>query len=117
MVRTVTRRNPNTGQTYPWLIPSTAMVNQYYFYCLDRDFGPLFVKFCSYFPYTGKVCLNGHEYLKCQLRQEGIAFEALDNGLLSCEDPARAQAYLRPTGSGQDFSCDQQVAPSPPPSL
>lgn len=91
VVRTERRRNPRTGQTYPWLIQSTALVNQYYFYCLDRDFGPLFVKFCSYFPYTGKVCLNGHEYLKRQLEQEGIAYEALDNGLLSCQDPARAQ--------------------------
>jgi len=70
---------------------STAMVNHYYFYGVDRDFGPFFVKLGSYFPYTGKVCLNGHEYLKRQLLQEGIVFEALDNGLLSCADPVRAQ--------------------------
>lgn len=91
VVRTVRRRNPTTEKTYPWLVMSTAMVNHYYFYCVDRDFGPLFLKFGSYFPYTGKVCLNGHEYLKRQLAQESIGFEALDNGLLSCEDPVRAQ--------------------------
>ena len=91
VVRTEKRRNPRTGATYPWLVMSTAMVNHYYFYCVDRDFGPLFVKLGSYFPYTGKVCLNGHEYLKRQLAQEGIAYEALDNGLLSCADPQRAQ--------------------------
>ncbi len=91
VVRTETRHNPMTGQSYPWLVMSTAMVNHYYFYCLDRDFGPFFLKLGSYFPYTGKVCLNGHEYLKRQLAKEGIAFEALDNGLLSCEDPERAQ--------------------------
>jgi hypothetical protein len=68
------------------------MVNQYYFYCVDRDFGPFFLKLCSYFPYNGKLCINGHEYLKRQLAREGIAFEALDNGVLSCEDPERAQA-------------------------
>ena len=28
---------------------------------VDEDFGPLFIKFCSYFPYTARVCLNGHE--------------------------------------------------------
>lgn len=91
VVRTAKRRNPDTGQTYPWLVMSTAMVNHYYFYGVDRDFGPFFVKLGSYFPYTGKVCLNGHEYLKRQLLQEGIVFEALDNGLLSCADPVRAQ--------------------------
>jgi hypothetical protein len=91
VVRTERRCNPKTGQTYPWLVTSTAMVNHYYFYCVDQDFGPLFVKLGSYFPYTGKVCLNGHEYLKRQLAREGIGFEALDNGLLSCADPQRAQ--------------------------
>jgi len=91
VVRTETRRNPMSGQSYPWLVMSTAMVNQYYFYCVDRDFGLFFIKLGSYFPYTGKVCLNGHEYLKRQLTREGIAFEALDNGILSCESPERAQ--------------------------
>src|SRR5439155_4377457 len=47
--RTVKRRNPQTGGTYAWLVRSTAMVNHYYFYCLDRDFGPFFLMFCSYF--------------------------------------------------------------------
>ena len=27
------------------------MVNHYYFYCVDEDFGPFFLKFGSYFPY------------------------------------------------------------------
>ena len=38
--RTEKRRNPQTGQPYPWLVRSTAMVNPYYFYAVDRDFGP-----------------------------------------------------------------------------
>lgn len=90
--RTEKRRHPETGRAYPWIVRTSALVNQYYFYCVDRDFGPFFLKFCSYFPYTVKLCINGHEYLKRQLTQEGVAFEALDNGLLSCADPERAQA-------------------------
>ena len=90
--RTEKRRHPNSGLTYPWIVPSTGMVNYYYFYCHDDDFGPFFIKFCSYFPYTAKLCINGHEYLKRQLEKEGIEYEALDNGLKSCADPARAQA-------------------------
>ena len=65
--RTEKRRNPQSGQSYPWLVRSTAMVNQYYLYALDQDFGPFFLKFNSYFPYTAKLCLNGHEYAKRQL--------------------------------------------------
>src|SRR5262245_41893993 len=89
--RTEKRRNPQTGQTYPWIVRSTAMVNHFYFYGLDKDFGPFFLKVCTYFPYNAKLCINGHEYLKCQLTKEGIAFEALDNGVLSCQNPERLQ--------------------------
>ena len=91
VVRTEKRRNPRTGQTYPWLVMSTAMVNQYYFYCVDRDFGPFFVKLGSYFPYNGKLLINGHEYVKRQLEQRSIRYEALDNGIRSCKDPQRLQ--------------------------
>ena len=85
------KRRDREGRTYPWVVRSTAMVNQYYFYLVDADFGPFFMKFSSYFPYTAKLCLNGHEYLKRQLAKEGIAFEALDNGILSCADPVHMQ--------------------------
>jgi len=89
--RTEKRRNPETGRRCPWIVKSTALVNHYYFYCLDRDFGPFFLKFCSYFPHNAKLCLNGHEYVKRQLEKEGLAYQALDNGILSCADPRRLQ--------------------------
>ncbi len=89
--RTERRRSPKTGQPYPWIVRSTAMVNHYYIYAVDRDFGPFFLKFCSYFPFNAKLCLNGHEYAKCQLARQKIAFEALDNGILSCAKPERLQ--------------------------
>ena len=88
--RTEKRRRPD-GSTYPWIYRSTTPVNHYYVYILDRDFGPLFIKFCSYFPYAAKVCLNGHEWLKRQLTQRGIADEPLDNGIRSTEAAARVQ--------------------------
>lgn len=87
------RRQASNGGTFPWIVRSSAMVNQWYLYIRDRDFGPFFLKFSSYFPYTAKICLNGHEYLKCQLRNAGIPFQPLDNGLASCADPAAAQAF------------------------
>ena len=92
VIRTQKRRNAATGQTYPWLVRSTAMVNHFFFYGVDRDFGPFFLKFGTYFPYTAKLCLNGHEYVKRQLAQRGIPFEALDNGIRWCADPRRLQA-------------------------
>jgi hypothetical protein len=85
------KRRDAAGKTYPWIIRSTAMPNHYYVYILDRDFGPLFIKFCSYFPYAAKLCLNGHEWLKRQLTDRAIAYEPLDNGIRSTEAPARVQ--------------------------
>ncbi|HYN10857.1 MAG TPA: hypothetical protein VES67_25975 [Vicinamibacterales bacterium] len=88
--RTEKRRDAQ-GKQYPWIIRSTAMPNHYYIYILDRDFGPLFIKFCSYFPYAAKLCLNGHEWLKRQLAQRGIPFEPLDNGIRSSAEAGRVQ--------------------------
>ena len=92
--RVTKKLNPQTGAAFPWLNRSTVLCNQYYFYLVDADFGPLFIKFSSYFPYTARVCLNGHEYAKRQLEKAGIAYEALDNGVLSCADPQRLQPIL-----------------------
>ena len=77
------------------------MVNYYYFYAVDEDFGPFFIKFCSYFPFNAKLCINGHEYLKRQLTREGIAFEELDNGILSCADPERMQQLAESLTAGR----------------
>jgi hypothetical protein len=79
----------------------SVRVNHYYFYLQDVDFGPAFIKVCSYVPYAIKVYLNGHEWAKQQLRKEGIAFEALDNGFLSCEQPERLQALSDQLGPEQ----------------
>lgn len=89
--RTEKRANPQTGATYPWLVRRSAMVNHFYVYAIDDDFGPFFIKFCTYFPYNAKVCLNGNEWAKRQATKAGIGFEALDNGFASCEDPEGLQ--------------------------
>ncbi|HEX2052703.1 MAG TPA: hypothetical protein VHJ78_03120, partial [Actinomycetota bacterium] len=89
--RTQKRRNPHTGATYPWIVRSSAMVNHFYVYAIDEDFGPFFIKFCGYFPYNAKLCLNGNEWAKRQAAKAGVAFEALDNGFAACEEPRRLQ--------------------------
>jgi hypothetical protein len=89
--RTEKRRNPVTGATYPWLVRRTAIVNHFYFYGVDRDFGPFFIKFGTYFPYNARVCINGNEWAKRQAAKAGLAFEPLDNGFASCDQPRRLQ--------------------------
>jgi hypothetical protein len=69
-----------------------VQVTHYYFYLMDKDFGLSFIKVCTYLPFEVKVCLNGHEWAKQQLRQADVGFEALSNGFASCEAPAVLQA-------------------------
>jgi hypothetical protein len=79
----------------------TVAVNHYYFYVQDREWGPAFIKVGSYLPYPVRVCLNGHDWAKQQLRHEGIAFEALDNGFRWCADPERLQALCDALGPAE----------------
>src|SRR5688500_13368561 len=79
----------------------TVYVNHYYFYIDDYDFGPLFIKVCSYAPWAIKLCLNGHEWAKRQLEHRGIGHKALDNGFLSCADPGRLQEICDALGPEQ----------------
>ena len=67
-------------------------VGVYYFYVLDPEFGPGFIKLCTYFPYPGKVWLNGHEWAKRQAARHGVVFTALANGFATCDQPQRLQA-------------------------
>ena len=92
VISSVRRRNPVTGASYAWLVHTNVLVNHFYVYCLDDDFGPFFIKFCSYFPFTAKLCINGNEWAKRQVAKAGIGFTALDNGFAAVEDPARVQA-------------------------
>ena len=81
---------------------ATGVVNQFYVYAVDDDFGPFFVKFCSYFPCNAKLRLNGHEWAKRQAAEAGIVFTALDNGFATCADPAAGKPSA--TGSGPSRS-------------
>jgi hypothetical protein len=75
-------------------------VTAYYFYLVDEDFGPAFIKVCAYFPYPVKIWLNGHEYAKRKARAAGIGFTELDNGFATTDDAAGLQRICDMLGPG-----------------
>jgi len=99
--RTQRRHNPATGGSYAWLVRATAFINFFYFYCVDADFGPFFVKFSTYFPFTAKLCINGNEWAKRQAAKAGIGFEPLDNGFAAVDDVDRLRAICDGFGPQQ----------------
>ena len=66
-------------------------VSCFYFYICDREFGPCFIKICTYFPYPAKVWCNGHEWAKRQTARARVPFTELANGFASCARPERLQ--------------------------
>ena len=84
-------------------VKTSGVVNHFYFYFyfVDDDFGPFFLKFCSYFPYNAKLCINGHEWAKRQAAKAGIGFTALDNGFAAADDVVALQAICNRLGPEQ----------------
>src|SRR6266487_3366720 len=86
------KRRAADGRSYPWIVRTTSVVNQFYVHCVDADFGAFFIKFSSYFPYGAKLLINGHHYAQARAARAGIGFTALDNGFAACDDVAGLQA-------------------------
>jgi hypothetical protein len=49
------RHRDAASEAYTWIVKTTAVVNRFYVYAVDADFGPFSLKFCSYFPYNAPV--------------------------------------------------------------
>ena len=79
-------------------------VNHFYFYCVDADFGPFFLKFCSYFPYNAKLCLNGHHWAQRQAAKAGISVTAMDNAFAAVDDVEALQAICDSLGPTQIYA-------------
>jgi hypothetical protein len=89
------RENARVAVSFPHQGDHVELLNRfvqpYYFYIQDRDFGRMFVRVCPYLPFSVRIRLNGHEWLACQLREEGITVRQCANAFRTCADPARLQ--------------------------
>jgi hypothetical protein len=97
-------------------VKADRRVSVFYFYVWDAEFGPGFIKLCTYFPYPAKVWLNGHEWAKQQATVAGIGFTELANGFGACDDPAGLQAIcdrLGPADIEAFFERWMTVIPTP----
>ena len=83
------KRHRADGSSYPWIAAETGVVNQYYCYCVDEDFGPFFLKFCS------------NEWAKRQAAKAGIGFTPMDNAFAAVDDVAALQAICHALGPVQ----------------
>ena len=63
----------------------------YYLYYLDKEFGFMFVKIQTWFPFNIQVYINGRELMKHVFDTNGISYECYDNSFTDISDVALAQ--------------------------
>jgi hypothetical protein len=86
--RTVKLRH---AQGRPELVFAYRPQRVLYFYRLDPEFGLMYVRLQTWFPYTIQVYVNGHDWLARQMANQRIGFCQRDNAFTQLDSPQRAQ--------------------------
>ena len=63
----------------------------YYFYYNDKEFGLMYLKIQTWFPYNVQIYINGREYLSKLLDKNHIKYEMYNNSFSYIEDFTKAQ--------------------------
>lgn len=63
----------------------------YYLYYNDEEFGWMFFKIQTWFPYNAQIYINGTEYLSKLLDKDGIGYKMYSNSFAQIEDFSRSQ--------------------------
>lgn len=69
----------------------TTKCKHYYFYYNEEEFGWIFLKIQTWFPYNVQIYINGRECLSRLLSQNGIPYEMYNNSFSYIEDYNKAQ--------------------------
>jgi hypothetical protein len=77
---------------YRTLIKRIALVDHYYFYLIDRFWGPIAIRFSSHPPFNVTVYLNGNRWLAAEATARGLTIATTDNAVVRCNDPPALQA-------------------------
>jgi hypothetical protein len=84
----------NLARKYPY-------VNHYSFHLLDPEWGHVTIKMSGHPPFGAQIILNGHEYVACQARKDGLQFAKEGNCFTQMSDAARL-AQIADTLSSPD---------------
>jgi hypothetical protein len=103
-----TEKRRDARGTYPWIIRSTTPVSHYYVYLVDRDFGPLFIKFCTYFPYAHLVGCARRDAVRpdlCAWRASGRVAPNIDRFAPSPTSPRTPRCRTHHVPAGGPTCC------------
>ena len=63
----------------------------YYLYYQDKEYGFMFVRIQTWFPFNVRVYINGREAMKSTFEKNGISFQCYDNSFTHISDVDKAQ--------------------------
>lgn len=73
------------------LLRRQRFVDHFYFYLVDKYWGPICFKICSHPPFQIIVFLNGNRWLAREADRRGLAVSTKDNSIVKCSDPNALQ--------------------------
>ena len=73
------------------IISKPTKCKHYYFYYNDEEFGLMYLKIQTWFPYNVQIYINGREYLSKLLDKNNIKYEMYNNSFSYIEDFDKAQ--------------------------
>ena len=76
------------------LVMQSAKCTHLYHYYQHPQIGLMHIRVQTWFPFSVDVCLNGRQWLACQMDQAGIGYQQRDNCFIWLEDCAAAQELL-----------------------
>ncbi len=79
------------GEGKHFLKSSHTKCLHYYLYYLDKEFGFMFVKIQTWFPFNIQVYINGRELMKHVFDANGISYQCYDNSFTDISDVAKSQ--------------------------
>jgi len=82
---------PNHSTQKLEVTPHYTKCKHYYLYFNDYEFGWMFLKIQTWFPYNVQIYINGREYLSKILSKNNIKYEMYNNSFSYIEDFSKAQ--------------------------
>lgn len=71
--------------------PKSGKCEHYYLYYQDKEYGFMFVKIQTWYPFSIQVYINGRELMKHIFDEHGITYECYDNSFTDISDIEKAQ--------------------------
>ena len=82
---------PNNETQKLEVIQKTTKCKHYYFYYNDDEFGLMYLKIQTWFPYNVQIYINGRKYLSRIFNKNNIKYEMYNNSFSYIEDFNKAQ--------------------------